>query len=120
MESFSFGDTPKMADELLQLVIEGKKTATSWAASLGMQGVEVGKQMMIKDSRGVSRVIIETVEVSQHTFKDVDETIARDEGEGDLSIEYWRRVHEDYFCAEGTFAEDMLVYCERFKVIDIL
>jgi uncharacterized protein YhfF len=33
LESFTFGDTPVLADELLELVLVGKKTATCWAAS---------------------------------------------------------------------------------------
>jgi uncharacterized protein YhfF len=33
LESFSFGDSPELADELLELVLVGKKTATCWAAS---------------------------------------------------------------------------------------
>jgi uncharacterized protein YhfF len=33
LESFAFGDSPALADELLALVLAGKKTATCWAAS---------------------------------------------------------------------------------------
>ena len=43
-ESFSFGDNPALADELLELVLVGKKTATWWAASEGVKGSEVGKR----------------------------------------------------------------------------
>jgi len=32
---FAFGDTPEMADELLSLVIIGRKTGTCWAAANG-------------------------------------------------------------------------------------
>lgn len=32
-DTFSFGDSPELADELAQLVLAGKKTATCWAAS---------------------------------------------------------------------------------------
>jgi hypothetical protein len=44
LESFSFGDSPELADELLELVLMGKKTATCWAASEGNKGVVVGKR----------------------------------------------------------------------------
>src|SRR6476469_7683858 len=42
LESFSFGDSPELADELLELVLTGKKTATCWAASEGDKGVAIG------------------------------------------------------------------------------
>ena len=34
LPSFAFGDSPAMADELLHLVLNGRKTATCWAAAL--------------------------------------------------------------------------------------
>jgi uncharacterized protein YhfF len=38
LESFAFGDSPELADERLELVLVGKKTATSWAAREGGRG----------------------------------------------------------------------------------
>jgi uncharacterized protein YhfF len=52
LESFSFGDTPELADELLELVLTGKKSATCWAASEGDKGVVVGKRWIVKDGQG--------------------------------------------------------------------
>ena len=45
-----------------------------------------------------------------------------DEGEGDLSLEYWRRVHRNYFEKESVqlgfeFDENSLICCERFKLL---
>lgn len=120
METFSFGDSPKMADELLELVIQGEKTATSWAAVHGTLESEVGKRMTIKDSLERPRVIIETTELTRRFFNEVDESFAHDEGEGDLSLEYWRKEHQAYFTREGTFSEDMEVYCQRFRVVEVL
>ena len=60
LESFSFGDSPDLADELLELVVVGKKTATSWAASEGDKGVAVGKRWIVKDGQGRARAILET------------------------------------------------------------
>jgi uncharacterized protein YhfF len=51
-ESFAFGDSPALADELLALVLAGKKTATCWAASGGGKGVEIGKRWLVKDGQG--------------------------------------------------------------------
>jgi uncharacterized protein YhfF len=37
LETFSFGDHPALADELVELVLEGKKRATYWAVSDGLK-----------------------------------------------------------------------------------
>ena len=88
--------------------------------SQGDFGTKVGGQMIIKDWQDHPRVLIETTELTCRPFNEIDESFARDEGEGDLSLEYWRREHQKYFIREGTFSEDMKVYCQRFKVIEIL
>jgi uncharacterized protein YhfF len=116
--SFSFGDTPEMADALLELVLSGRKRATSWAASLGTQGAEVGKISVIKDSKGRFRAMIETTELRLLRFGEVDEAFARDEGEGDLTLDCWRGEHRRCFEKEGTFSENMEVYCERFRLVE--
>lgn len=48
--------------------------------------------------------------------------MAQKEGEGDLSLGYWRRVHEIYFSNECKrlgkhFTDKMLVVFEEFEVI---
>ena len=55
LEGFSFGDSPALADELIALVLAGKKTATCWAASEGDKGVAVGKRWMAEDGAGWGR-----------------------------------------------------------------
>ena len=115
-ESFSFGDSPAMADELAALVLSGVKTATCWAASEGLL-TEVGKQMVMLDGSGQPLAVIETVELTQRRFGDVDAAFAFDEGEGDRSLAWWRNAHRRYFTRKGQFAEDMLLYCERFRIV---
>ena len=118
--SFSFGDSPEMADELLALVLEGRKRATAWAAVKGTQGVEVGSRSIVKDGQGRPRAVIETIELTRRRFADVDHSFAHDEGEGDLSLDYWREAHRSYFTREGTYADNMEVYCERFRLLKTL
>ncbi len=120
LESFSFGDSVEFADELLDLVLIGKQTATCWAVSEGLKGVEVGKRWIVKDGQGRPRAIVETVELTRRRFEEVDEAFAYDEGEGDRSLGYWRQAHTDYFTRQGTFSQGMEVYCERFRLIDAL
>jgi uncharacterized protein YhfF len=116
VESFSFGDSPAIADELAALVLSGIKTATCWAASEGSL-TEVGKQMLMLGGLRLPLAIIETVELAQRRFGEVDAAFAFDEGEGDRSLAYWRHAHRQYFTRKGQFAEDMLLYCERFRVV---
>ena len=59
----SFGDTPALADELLALVLAGRKTATCSAARDGKQ-TEVGRRWVVRDGAGRPRVVIETTEIT--------------------------------------------------------
>jgi uncharacterized protein YhfF len=78
LETFSFGDNPSLADELAELVLAGKKTATCWAAEQGLL-TEVGKHMVMLDGTGRPRAVIETVELTQRRFPEVDAAFAYDE-----------------------------------------
>ncbi len=49
-------------------------------------------------------------------------SMQKKEGEGDLSLEYWRRVHVALFSKwlaeiDILFSEDSLIVCEEFKVV---
>jgi uncharacterized protein YhfF len=117
LESFSFGDSPVLADELAALVLAGLKTATCWAASDGLL-TEVGKRMVMLDGSGAALAVLETVELSQRRFDEVDASFAYDEGEGDRSLASWQRAHRAYFGRRGQFTDDMLLCCERFRVVE--
>ena len=120
LESFSFGDSPELANELLELVLAAEKIATCWAASEGDKGVAVGKRWVVKDGQGRPSAILETVELSRRRFGDMDAAFAHDEGEGDRSLAYWRRAHTAYFTRRGEFWPDMELYCERFRLVAVL
>lgn len=118
MDSFSFGDSAELADELLELVLIGKKTATAWAAAEGDKGIVVGKRWIVKDGQGRSGAILETVELTRRRFGEVDAAFAHDEGEGDRSLAWWREAHRRYFTRRGEFWPEMELYCERFRLIE--
>src|SRR5262245_36630073 len=115
LETFSFGDTPALADELAGLVVAGTKRATCWPASEG-ELTHIGKRMVVLDGTGKPVAVVETVELTQRPFNEVDAQFAYDEGEGDRSLDYWRQAHQWYFERRKTFAPDMLLWCERFRV----
>jgi uncharacterized protein YhfF len=120
--TFAFGDTPALADELLGLVLAGRKTATCGA--LRQFDAEpmpaVGRRDVVLDGQGRPAAVIETVEVVNCRFDEVDAAFAGEEGEGDGSLESWRRDHETYFRRTGGFSPDMPVVCERFRLVEIL
>lgn len=120
--AFSFGDSPEMAEELLALVLSGRKTATCGALRDygGSEPVpEVGRRDVVLDGSGRRAAVIETVEAVQRRFDEVDSDFARHEGEGDLSYDYWREAHEAYFARNGGFSPDMILVCERFRVVEV-
>jgi uncharacterized protein YhfF len=121
-----FGDHPKLADELGALVLSGVKTGTCSALwELEAEGnpiPEVGLISITLNGTGDPICILETTEVTLRGYNEVDEDFARAEGEGDLSLAYWREAHKQFFtrtlAAIGKeFSEDMPVVCERFKVL---
>lgn len=121
--TFAFGDSPELADELLALVLSGRKTATCGALRDfgGDEPVpEVGRRDVVLDGQGRRAAVIETVEAIQRRFDEVDAEFAAAEGEGDLSYEYWRQAHEAYFARNGGYAPDMILVCERFRLVEVL
>ncbi|MBO9708688.1 MAG: ASCH domain-containing protein [Caulobacter sp.] len=116
LERFSFGDGEGLADELLDLVLAGRKTATCWSWNEVCE-THVGKRMIACDGRGVPRAVIETVSLEARPFDRVDEAFARLEGEGDLTLAWWRQAHRDYFTRNGGFAPDMMLWLEVFQVV---
>ena len=97
-------------------MLAGKKRATCWAASEGPK-THVGKRWVVRDGSGVPIAVIETVELTQRRFDEVDAAFAVDEGEDDRTLASWRRAHQNYFGRQGTFAPNMLLYCERFRLV---
>ncbi|MUO80489.1 ASCH domain-containing protein [Agrobacterium vitis] len=121
--TFAFGDTPELADQLLALVLAGKKTATCGALrDFGPKGEPlpvVGRRDVVLDGVGRPAAVIETVEVTIRRFDAVDAEFAHDEGEDDQSLESWRVGHEAYFARNGGFTPDMELVCERFRLVEV-
>jgi len=116
LETFSFGDNPALAEELARLVLAGVKTATCWSVGDGQQ-TYVGKKMVMLDGSGKPDAVLETLELNTRRFDEVDAAFAFDEGEGDRTLDYWREAHRRYFGRQGVFASDMMLWCERFRVV---
>lgn len=125
-EAWCFSDNQKDADELVELVRAGIKIATSsllWEYEAENERLpEVGDHSVVTNWAGEPLCIIETREVQERIYDEVDEAFAYDEGEGDRSLAYWRTVHWEAFsrtCATlgRKPAENMPLICERFRVV---
>lgn len=116
LDRFAFGDSPDLADSLLALVLARAKTATCWSTRDGQQ-TAIGKRMVACDGRGRASAVLETVALDKRRFAEVDDAFARKEGEGDLSLAWWRDAHERYFTRNGGFAPEMLLWCEEFVLV---
>jgi len=124
-EQFGFEEH---ADELAQLIIDGKKTATCSAHVLyeleNCPLPEAGLYTIILNSSNDPVAIIRTNEIQLIKMNEVPEELALAEGEGDLTFEYWWNGHKKFFTMELKehgleFSEDMLLVFERFEVVDV-
>ena len=118
LRSFAFGDGPELADELLDLVVKGVKTATCSTEDEPNTSTP-GERWIVLDGRGQARCVIESTEVTYRRYNEVDAAFACDEGEGDRSLAYWRSAHRNYFGRQGKFSEDMMLMCERFRLVEV-
>lgn len=123
VSAWAFGSDP---DHLLNLVKQGKKTATCSGHLFYEKEQEplpkAGQYAVILDSQEEPKAIIEITHVDVMPMNEVPESFAQAEGEGDLSYDYWYRVHKEFFTEALKpygldFKEDMLLVCERFKLI---
>ena len=121
-----FGATRESASKLGELVRSGRKTATAslfWAYEHENEALpEPGQREITIDWDGNLLAIIETMSVEVVHYREVDADWARLEGEGDLSLAHWRRVHWRFFEHECALigrepSEDMPIVCQRFRVL---
>ena len=122
-EAWAFGDDP---NTLAELVRTGVKTATASAYPFyeleGEDLPKAGEYSVILDTKDEAVCIIRTIRVYVTPYREVTAEQAWKEGEGDRSLDYWRRVHEAFFRKELEeaglpFTEDLGVVCEEFEVV---
>jgi len=123
---FHFDDNESDANELAELVLRGKKVATAsllWEYETSdKRPPQAGDLSVVTDWQGSPLCVIETSGVEVRAFENVGDEFAAAEGEGDLSLEYWRGAHWSYFgrvCKElaRERSPKMPVVCERFRVV---
>ena len=127
LEKWHFEVTEKACNELLNLVLIGKKKATSSsfdAYKLSNEELpKIGDLSVITDWDSNPACVIKTTNIIILPFKDITFDLAKKEGE-DTNLESWRKNHITFFKNEGkelgyVFNKDMKVVFEEFEVIEI-
>jgi uncharacterized protein YhfF len=122
----SFAGNREITDELLALYLNGKKCAGSSIVedflTAGDPLPKVGNYWIFLNSKDEPSCILRTEKITIYKFKDIPIEIVLAEGEGDLSIAYWRRVHTELylpFLAQWGVEniEDATVITEFFKIV---
>ncbi len=125
-QSFYFCDNKKDADECAELVVKKIKQATSpsvqWFKKYNEPFPKVGDIAIVTNWEGNPKAIIRTTKVEIVKYKNITPEYARLEGEGDKTLEYWKKVHWIYYQNEmkkfNEFpTEDMEIVCEYFETI---
>lgn len=124
--TWSFGDNPALADQLLALVLSGEKTGTSTALIEFEHNDEPmpvpGDLQIVLDAAGHPRALLRTTEVTTVPFDEVPVDHAVAEGEDDRTLETWRVEHETYWrrvlAPLGVeFSTDLPIVMERFELL---
>lgn len=123
--SFYFCDNEIDANECADLVLRQEKRATAtslwWFEFNEEELPKTGDNYIVTNWDGIALCIIEVEKVEIVPFNEVTSEFAVIEGEGDKSLEYWRKVHWDYYHRELAGSKfkpqkDMLIVCEYFRV----
>lgn len=121
--SWAFGDSPELANELAELVCNGRKTASCGSLS-SLQAEEqppsIGSYHIILDGQGQPVCVLRLFAMRLVRFCDISAEHAWKEGEGDRSLSYWQQAHQEFFQREGSFSETMELVTEEFELIEVL
>jgi len=123
-EAFHFCDDQTSADELLKLVLMGKKTATtsSYLAYKNSDELpKVGCYSIVTDYLGKPFCIIQTSSIKIMKFSEMTFDLAKLEGEDD-DLTSWQQNHFAYFKRDGIicdyqFSWEMPIVFEEFVVV---
>ncbi|MHA6252776.1 ASCH domain-containing protein [Oceanobacillus sp. CAU 1775] len=120
-DAFQFGVS---SDWLADLVVEGKKTATTSGYvfyELEKEALpQAGEYSIVLNGKNEPVAVIQIESVEVVPMNEVTEEFALAEGEGDYR--YWWDAHEKFFTESlkeygKEFYPNMLVVCERFKKV---
>jgi len=124
-----YGDSAELSKELLDLIKSGRKRAGTgllWAYEHDREPIATtGDIEIVVDHRNLPSLITRIVRSEIVAFNEVSSEYAAIEGEGDGSLEYWRKGHWNFFSRECRRigrepTEAMPVICNVFEVLHVL
>ena len=122
----TFGDTPELISQLVELVVEGRKRATAGLVrDHGGSGPPLpspGDHWIVVGARAEPVCIVQTTDVRLGPLGSVDDDFAWEEGEGDRSRAQWLADHRRYYGRQAErqgweLTDDELCVFERFRVV---
>ena len=125
----AFGDSAALSEELLALIRAGRKRGGAsllWAYESDSEPIpSVGDTEIVVNHRNAPSLVTRITEVQILPFNQVSAQFAAREGEGDSSLEYWRKAHWAFFSREchriGCVpSEIMPVVCSSFEVLNVV
>ena len=124
-----FGDSAELSEELLSLIRSGRKragTSLLWGCEADGQPLPTtGSIEIVIDHHNEPALVTRITRVEVVAFNEVTSAYAAIEGEGDGSLEYWRKGHWAFFGRECRRigrepAQDMPVVCCVFEVLHVV
>ena len=124
-----YGDTAALSTELLDLIKSGRKRAGTgllWAYEHDGEPIAAtGDIEIVVDHRNQPALITRIVRSEIVAFNEVNAEYAAIEGEGDGSLDYWRKGHWNFFSRECRRigkepTKTMPVICNVFEVLHVL
>lgn len=120
--TFSFGNGPRMADDMLALIASGQKTASCGVLRDGRGGARmpaVGQYFIVKDGRRLPGAVIRVTEVSITTASEVSEALALATGPYHSRAD-WHSELTGYFGTRRDWSDAAPLVCWRFEVVEDL
>lgn len=125
----AYGDSPELSESLLALIRSGQKRAgTSLLWMLEAEGElppAPGHIDLVVNHLNEPVLVCRITEVRIVPFNQVTAEYAVLEGEGDGSLDYWRKEHWAFFSRECQNIgkqpdQQMMVVCSAFEVINVI
>jgi uncharacterized protein YhfF len=124
-----YGDSPALSESLLALIRSGRKRAGTgllWAYEYDDQEIaRTGDVEIVVDHLNQPALVTRITSATVVPYGEVTAEYAAIEGEGDGSLEYWRKAHWEFFSREcerigREASESMPVVCSIFEVLDVV